>query len=117
MPAPALTDSSVAFQVAAGRQVFRAQARYAAWLGVDRSQVTRAHRAGQRLQAPAAERAAGLAAVVGALLTELDEAVIPAWLFGINAHLGHRRPIDLIHAGAVADVMAAIESERAGSYA
>lgn len=114
--AASLHDSSLAFQVAAGRRVFEAQAGYASWLGVNRSQVTRALRAGQRLGAQAAERSAGLGAVVGSLLTLMDEEVIPAWLLGINAHLGHRRPIDLIHEGAVAEVMAAIESERAGAF-
>jgi len=112
-----LYQSSTTFQVAAGRAVFEAQAPYAEWLGVNRSQVTRAMQGRQRLAATAAERAAALAAIVGSLLTVLDEPAIRGWLFGINAHLGHRRPIDLLHEGAVSEVMMAVEAERSGAFA
>ncbi len=113
----ALYQSSATFQVAAGRAVFEAQAPYAAWLGVNRSQVTRAMQGRQRLSETAADRAAALAAVVGTLLTVVDEAAIRPWLFGINAHLGHRRPIDLLHEGAIAEVIGAVEAERSGAFA
>src|SRR5277367_356237 len=39
------------------------------------------------------------------------------WLFGLNAHLGNRRPIDLLRDRRVAEVLAAIEQDRSGSYA
>jgi hypothetical protein len=36
---------------------------------------------------------------------------------GINAHLGDRRPIDLLREGSLSDVIAAIEALKSGSYA
>jgi len=39
------------------------------------------------------------------------------WLFGLNAHLGDARPIDLLGKGRVSDVLRAIEAEESGAYA
>jgi transcriptional regulator with XRE-family HTH domain len=39
------------------------------------------------------------------------------WLFGVNAHLGHARPIDLLTRGRVADVLRAIEADETGAFA
>jgi uncharacterized protein (DUF2384 family) len=39
------------------------------------------------------------------------------WLQGVNAHLGNRRPVDLLAAGRVAEVIEALESEETGAYA
>ena len=40
-----------------------------------------------------------------------------AWLFGLNPHLGDRRPIDVIRTGRVEELMRAIRAERADAYA
>jgi len=39
------------------------------------------------------------------------------WLRGSNAHLQDRTPVFLIRRGSVADVIGAIEAEKAGVYA
>lgn len=101
---------------ASGISVFGSANSFAAWLDVNRSQITRT-RYGQRLRGEPAWRASSLAAVVGALLQFLEPDAIPDWLQGINAHLNHRRPLDLLREGHVAAVMAAVEAERAGSFA
>ena len=85
-------------------------------LEINRSQVTRS-RQGQRFRGESAWRATGLQVVVAALLQFLEPAVIADWLQGTNAHLNHRRPLDLLRDGHVAAVMAAVEAERAGSFA
>lgn len=101
---------------ASGVSVFGSASSFADWLDVNRSQVTRGQK-GQRMRGESAWRAAGLAAVVAALLQFLEPEVIPDWLQGTNAHLNHQRPLDLLRDGHVAAVMAAVEAERAGSFA
>jgi uncharacterized protein (DUF2384 family) len=39
------------------------------------------------------------------------------WLIGANPSLGERRPVDLIRRGQAREVLDAIASERAGSFA
>ena len=95
---------------------FASDAELAEWLGVNRSQLSR-YRRGQRPGAETAWRLVGLDAVLAALEQVLEPSAIADWLQGINAHLGHQRPIDLLREGRVADVMAAVEAERSGSFA
>src|SRR3989441_1866353 len=83
-------------------------------LGVHRSAVVR----WKRGEAPAArnwEQLVGLDTVVSLLEGFLDLSSIPKWLRGINAHLGDRRPIDVIRLGRLSEVVAAIEAEKAGA--
>jgi uncharacterized protein (DUF2384 family) len=96
--------------------VFQSDSELAQWLGVNRSQVTR-YRRGQRPQGETAWRLLGLDTVVQALRQFAEPAAIPDWLLGINAHLNDQRPIDLLRQGRLAQVIAAIEAERAGSFA
>jgi uncharacterized protein (DUF2384 family) len=51
------------------------------------------------------------------LLQTFEVATARKWLTGLNAHLGNRRPIDLLAKNRVAEVVAAIEQAEAGSYA
>lgn len=115
--ATALDGKLARMEIATGAAALGSAAALASYLGVDRSQVTRALKRGQRLRHEAAWRLTALEATYGALRHLLDEEIIPDWLQGANAHLQGRRPIDLLRAGRVAEVMAAIEAERAGSYA
>ena len=55
--------------------------------------------------------------VVARLLQTLPPATARKWLSGTNAHLGNRRPIDLIARNRVAEVIAAIEQADLGAYA
>lgn len=111
-----LTTLVLKSEVATGTTVFGTQATLADFLDVHRSQITRAAQGMQELQDDPAWRLSGLGAVYGTLRHVLDEEIIPAWLQGANAHLNFRRPIDLLHEGRIAEVMAAVEAERAGSF-
>lgn len=85
-------------------------------LGVHRSAVVR----WKRGEAPAPEnweQLVGLDTVVSLLENFLDISSIPKWLRGVNAHLGDRRPIDVIRQGRLSEVVAAIEAEKAGAFA
>ena len=62
-------------------------------------------------------RIKGLAAVVTALLGLYEPEVVPDWLAGFNPHLNNRRPLDVLAAGDVAAVMAAVQAAHTGSYA
>jgi transcriptional regulator with XRE-family HTH domain len=95
---------------------FGGQAEVARALGVDRSRVTRWLRdappdAGNRRKLEAIEFA------MARLLQTFHRETAVSWLYGVNAHLGDRRPIDLLAAGRVSEVLAAIEAEETGAYA
>jgi hypothetical protein len=84
-------------------------------LGVHRSAVVR----WKRGDAPAREnweQLVGLDTVISLLENFLEPSTIPKWLRGINAHLGDRRPIDVIRLGRLSEVIAAIEVEKAGAF-
>jgi transcriptional regulator with XRE-family HTH domain len=85
-------------------------------LGVSPSQVSR-WRSGQIPDPDNADRLGGLALVVEMLGRWLAPESVESWLRGPNAHLSDRPPAYLIHQGQVADVIGAIEAEKAGSYA
>jgi len=85
-------------------------------LGVSPSQISR-WRWGQTPDLDNADRLAGLALVVEMLSRWLAPEVVEDWLQGMNAHLADRTPAYLIRNGRVADVIGAIESEKAGVYA
>src|SRR5262249_30569145 len=60
----------------------------------------------------------GLLELVWSNLRRLYEAdAARAWLFGLNPHLGDRRPIDVIRTGRVEELMRAIRAERADAFA
>ena len=85
-------------------------------LGVHRSAVVR----WKRGEAPALanwEQLVGLDTVVSLLEGFLEDRSIAKWLRGVNAHLGDRRPIDVIRLGRLSEVVAAIEAEKAGAFA
>lgn len=59
----------------------------------------------------------GVEFVLSRLLGTWKRETALKWLQGFNAHLGDRRPIDLLASGRVAEVIEAIESEETGAYA
>ena len=85
-------------------------------LGVSPSQVSR-WRSGQIPDLDNADRLAGLALVAEMLSRWLAPEVREGWIHGRNAHLAERSPAHLIRLGRVADVIGALEAEKAGAYA
>ena len=82
----------------------------------DRSRVTR----WLRDAAPDATNQRKLESVefaMARLLQTFHRETAVSWLYGMNAHLGDRRPIDLLADGRVSEVLAAIEAEETGAYA
>ncbi|MEK9502333.1 hypothetical protein [Gaopeijia maritima] len=85
-------------------------------LDVSPSQVSRWRR-GQMPDSFNADRLGALALVVEMLARWLDPATIPGWLEGANAHLADRSPAYLLRRGRVADVLGALEADKAGAFA
>ncbi len=107
---------ATAAKVEALARDFRSQAELAALLGVSRSQVTRWLK-GAGIDPLNAEKIDLLELVLANLLRVYEPDVARAWLFGFNPHLGDRRPIDLVRAGKVEELLRAIRAARAGSFA
>lgn len=55
--------------------------------------------------------------VMARLLQRFPPPTARKWLRGINAHLGNRRPVDLVARNRIAEVIAAIEQAELDSYA
>ncbi|MGQ0560247.1 MAG: helix-turn-helix domain-containing protein [Gemmatimonadota bacterium] len=103
-------------RIDAARRAFGSDAELAEGLGVARSQLTR-WKAGQEPDAENAARLAGIDAVVELLTGYLSPKSISKWLNSPNAHLSDRRPIALLRAGRLSEVIAAIEAEKGGAFA
>lgn len=84
-------------------------------LGVSPSQVSR-WRSGQIPDPDNADRLSGLALVLEMLSRWLAPDAVEGWLQGANAHLSNRSPAYLIRLGKIADVIGAIEAEKAGVF-
>lgn len=95
---------------------FRSAAQLADLLGVSRSRVTRWLK-GAGIDPVNAEKVDLLELVWSNLLRIYEREAALAWLFGVNPGLGERRPIDLVRAGRIEDLMRAIRAERADSFA
>jgi uncharacterized protein (DUF2384 family) len=104
----------VSFRLA--RSVFASDAEMALAFGVDRSNMAR-WKAGAPVTAENATRLLAVDVVVSLLLGFLAPSTIPKWLRGVNAHLGNRRPIDVLLTGRLSEVVVAIENERSGAFA
>ncbi len=98
------------------RSVLGADRTVARILDVSPAQVSR-WRKGQTPDPDNADRLAGLALVVEMLARWLHPDTVEGWLDGMNAHLNDRTPAYLLRRGQVADVIGAIELDKAGSYA
>jgi transcriptional regulator with XRE-family HTH domain len=107
---------ATAVKVKALTRDFRSGAELADALGVSRSQITRWLR-GAGIDPLNAEKIDLLELVIANLLRIYEPDVARAWLFGLNPHLGNRRPIDLVRMGKLEELMRAIRAARAGSFA
>ena len=107
---------STAAKVQALSVDFHSAAKLADMLGVSRSRVTRWLR-GAGIDPENAERVDLLELVWSNVLRLYEKETALAWLFGLNPHLGDRRPIDLVREGKIEELMRAIRAERAGSFA
>jgi transcriptional regulator with XRE-family HTH domain len=92
------------------------QARVARLLGVSPSRVSRWLRA-EEPDPGNRRKLEGVEFVLGRLLDLYGRDTAVTWLQGFNAHLGDRRPIDLLAAGRTAEVLLAIQAEETGAYA
>jgi len=124
-PAPGAADAGLSPEAAAMirrarfasvRAVFRSDAEVATLLDADRSRAAR-WKAGAAMDAARWEFLQALDTVVGLLRGWLAPTTIPKWLHGVNAHLGHRRPLDVLRDGRLSEVIAAIEAEKSGAFA
>lgn len=97
------------------RRAFGSDAELARLLGVDRSRISR-WRQGDVPDPANADRVVGIDAVVELLSGFLDDRSIPKWLFGVNTHLGDRRPVDVLVSGRLSEVIAAVEAEKSGAF-
>jgi uncharacterized protein (DUF2384 family) len=95
---------------------FKSAAALADLLGVNRSRITRWLR-GEGIDPLNAEKIDLLELVTANLRRIYDADAARAWLVGVNPHLGDRRPIDLVRAGRIEELMQAIRAERADSFA
>lgn len=98
------------------RRAFATDAELADILGVDRAQPSR-WRAGQAPDPVNREKLVALDVVIELLSGWLSPSSIPKWLNGVNAHLGNRRPLEVLRGGHLSEVIAAIEAEKSGAYA
>lgn len=85
-------------------------------LGVHRSRVSR-WLAGEEPDPRNQARLEGLEFVVTRVRHLMPSGTARKWLSGTNAHLGNRRPLDLIARNRIAEVIAAIEQAELDSYA
>ena len=92
------------------------QAPVAEVLGVHRSRISR-WLAGEAPDAANHAKLDGLEFVLSRLRYRFSAVTARKWLIGINAHLGNRRPADLIARNRIAEVIAAIEQSDLDSYA
>jgi transcriptional regulator with XRE-family HTH domain len=109
-------DLDLARRYRTARRAFSSDAEMARAFAVDRSRVAR-WKQGEAPDAANAERLVALDVTVTLLSGYLAESSIPKWLVGTNAHLGDRRPIEVLRQGRLSEVIAAIEAEKGGAFA
>lgn len=107
---------TTADKVVALSRDFGSQRRLADLLGVSPAQVTRWRR-GQGIDEVNAGRVDLLELVMANLLRLYTTDAAERWLLGANPSLGGGRPLDLVRRGQARDVLDALASERAGSFA
>ena len=99
------------------RTALRSDRALAGILGVDPAQISRWRTGAQSPDPENADRLAALSVVVEILSRWLHPEAVPDWLHGPNAHLQDRSPAFMIRHGRLAQVLGAVEAERAGAFA
>jgi transcriptional regulator with XRE-family HTH domain len=107
---------AIAEKVEALSRDFRSQRQLAEALGVSPAQIGRWMRGGG-VDLRNAERVDGLEHVMSSLLRLYEPDAARAWLFGFNPQLGGRRPIDVVRAGRMGEVLDAIAADYGGAFA
>jgi transcriptional regulator with XRE-family HTH domain len=107
---------ATATKIRALAEDLQTQSAVADLLGVSRSQVTRWLQ-GAGIDPLNAERVDLLEFTLANLLRLYEPDAARAWLFGLNPHLGDRRPIDLIRMRRAEELLGAIRAERAEAFA
>jgi len=103
-------------RVLSARRGFASDSALAEALGVSRSNVAR-WKKGERPSPENIEFLLALDVVVTMLTGWLHPRSVPKYLFGVNAFLGHRRPIDVLRLGGLAEVIRAIQADKQGAFA
>jgi hypothetical protein len=98
------------------RRGFSTDAALADVFPVSPSRVTR-WKQGHPPEAENARLLRDLGIVVSLLDGFVDEDAIHDWLHGTNAHLGNRRPVDVVRDGRLSEVVRALEAEKSGAFA
>jgi transcriptional regulator with XRE-family HTH domain len=93
------------------------QSEVARLLGVDRSRVSRWLTSGSGPDPENLAKLDALEFVMARLLQVFPPETARKWLTSVNAHLGNRRPADLVAANRIAEVVGAIEQADTGAYA
>lgn len=107
---------AVPLRLKSARRAFASDAELAEFAGVNRSNVTR-WKQGERPSPDNYELLVELDVVVTLLAQFLHPRSVTKWIHGFNAHLGNRRPIDVLRIGQLSEVVRAIEAERQGAFA
>ena len=92
------------------------QAKLARLIGVSPSRITRWLR-DEEPDPINRMKVEGVEYVLSRLLDTMEPQTALKWLQGFNAHLGNRRPMDLLTCGRVSEVLQAIEADETGAYA
>jgi transcriptional regulator with XRE-family HTH domain len=97
-------------------EAFGGQSEVARLLGVHRSRISR-WLAGEEPDPRNKARLEALEFILARLLQTFAVSTARKWLSATNAHLGNRRPLELIARNRLAEVIAAIEQADLDSYA
>ncbi len=116
LPEVAAMPVSTRVRLAALVEDLGSQAEVARILEVDRSRVSR----WLKTEEPDPEntrKLEGFELVMARLLRSYDRDTAVSWLGGFNAHLGGRRPLDMLAHGRVSEVLGALAADELGTYA
>jgi transcriptional regulator with XRE-family HTH domain len=104
-------------RIESARRAFRSDAALAEAIGVNRAQIRRWREGKTEPSSENLDRLIGLEAVVEMLSGYLEPSTINDWLEGFNADLANGRPTYFIRRGRLPEVLAAVQTLKAGSFA
>ncbi len=99
------------------KSVFGRQAKLADLFAISTASVSRWFKKEDAPHRENAEKIMGVAYIVYRLSNLLEPVAVEAWLQGVNDHLNHQKPIDLIRQGRLTDVINALDEYEAGGFA